>query len=165
MIVELGNGIDIFLQPGDWYFGDEHTRIRTILGSCVAVSLWHPRYRRGGMCHYMLPGTNVEGRTLNGRYGEDALQLLVQEIIRHGDQPGDYEAKLFGGADMFGADTRDETVASRNIKAAHALIARHGLRVKSHSLGGNRYRQLIFKLADGSVWVRHGNGADCEDVA
>jgi len=34
--------IDIFLQPGELYFGDRHTRIRTVLGSCVSVVFWHP---------------------------------------------------------------------------------------------------------------------------
>ena len=43
--------IEIFLQPGELWFGDEQTRIRTILGSCVAVTLWHPGRRIGGMCH------------------------------------------------------------------------------------------------------------------
>lgn len=165
MIVELGNGIDIFLQPGDWFFGDEHTRIRTVLGSCIAVTLWHPIHRRGGMCHYMLPGTHPYGEMLDGRYAEDALRLLLRETARHGDCPGDYEVKLFGGAAMFGANTWKDSVAERNVEAAQTLMTRHGLLVRSHSLGGACSRQLIFNLADGSVWVRQGISTDCENVA
>ncbi|WP_148861047.1 chemotaxis protein CheD [Marinobacter fonticola] len=158
-------GADIFLQPGDWYFGEAGTQIRTLLGSCVAVTLWHPRQKRGGMCHYMLPGTHPDRNALNGRYGEDALQLLMQAVARHGDRPGEYETKLFGGADMFGVHAGNETVAERNVKAARVFAARYGLKVKSHSLGGTCYRQLVFNLADGNVWVRQGTGANCEDVA
>ena len=47
--------IDVFLQPGDFYFGEAGTRIRTLLGSCVAITLWHPILHIGGMCHIMLP--------------------------------------------------------------------------------------------------------------
>ncbi|MBL8511280.1 MAG: chemotaxis protein CheD, partial [Betaproteobacteria bacterium] len=47
--------MDIFLQPGEFYFGDADTRIRTLLGSCVSITMWHPTRRIGGMCHYMLP--------------------------------------------------------------------------------------------------------------
>src|SRR5439155_18563598 len=43
--------LEIFLQPGEWYFGDADTRIRTLLGSCVAITMWHPRRCLGGMCH------------------------------------------------------------------------------------------------------------------
>ena len=49
------NVIEIFLQPGDFYFGDRDTRIRTLLGSCVSITMWHPRLHVGGMCHFMLP--------------------------------------------------------------------------------------------------------------
>lgn len=55
MIKSLSGGLDIFLQPGEWYFGEGNTRVRTTLGSCVAIVLWHPVRRIGGMCHYMLP--------------------------------------------------------------------------------------------------------------
>ena len=47
--------LEIFLQPGEFYFGEGKTRIRTLLGSCVAITLWHPRLHIGGMSHYMLP--------------------------------------------------------------------------------------------------------------
>ena len=45
--------IEIYLQPGELWFGDANTRIRTILGSCVAITLWHPHRRIDGMCRYM----------------------------------------------------------------------------------------------------------------
>ena len=64
--------IDVFLQPGEFYFGEEKTRIRTLLGSCVAVTLWHPKLRIGGMCHYMLPRRPRDkagaAEKLDGRY-------------------------------------------------------------------------------------------------
>jgi len=156
MTTALGSGIEIFLHPGEWYFGDQDTRIRTTLGSCVAVTLWHPRQKIGGMCHYMLPGCDTPGAALNARYGNDALQLLMSEVHRHGGNASDYEVKLFGGASMFGLSPGEQGVSNRNIIAAQALMRRYGLRVAAQCLGGNSYRQLIFNLADGDVWVRKG---------
>lgn len=161
MTTELGSGIDIFLHPGEWYFGDRHTRIHTTLGSCVAVTLWHPALRLGGMCHYMLPGrgpADHDSTTLSARYGEDALRLLMAEVRQHGTRAGDYEAKLFGGASMFDVGPQGSSVAQRNVDAAEALMLRHGLRVAARSLGGTGYRRLFFNLADGDVWVRRGDG-------
>lgn len=155
MTKQLGSGIDIFLHPGDWYFGDRDTRIHTTLGSCIAVTVWHSELKLGGMCHYMLPGRSLDGQP-NARYGEDALQLLIAEIRQHGTRTDDYEAKLFGGASMFDAGPIGSSVAHRNIEAAEALAVRHGLRVIARSLGGTGYRRLFFNIADGDVWLRQG---------
>ena len=81
--------VDIVLQPGEFYFGDKETRIRTLLGSCVAITLWHPQKLIGGMCHYMLP--SPEFRTnplqLNGKYAEDTMKMFLQEIKAAGTLP------------------------------------------------------------------------------
>jgi len=161
MIQALGSGIDIFLCPGEWYFGDADTRIRTTLGSCVAMTLWHPRLRIGGMCHFMLPG-KAKGQSRGeptGRYADDAVELLLTEVHRHKAPLADYQVKLFGGASMFKSgrqDAADSPVPEKNIRAARALVLQHGLRVTAQSLGGNCYRQLVFNLADGDVWMRLG---------
>ena len=42
---------DLVLQPGEWFFGQSPNRISTLLGSCVAVTVWHPILRCGGLCH------------------------------------------------------------------------------------------------------------------
>ena len=78
-----GDAIEIFLQPGEIFFGDSSTRIRTVLGSCVAMTLWHPQRKVGGMCHYMLAQRRGRGEpdgALNGKYADEALQLLLREI-------------------------------------------------------------------------------------
>ena len=149
---------DMFLQPGQWYFGKAGPRFRTTLGSCVAICLWHPHLRIGGMCHYMLPTRlSQSSEPDSGRYGDEAFELLLREARKAGTQPQDYEVKLFGGGNMF-AGTRqlEQDVAARNIAKARDLVAAHGLRVKAQSLGGLGYRQLLFDLATGDVWVRQG---------
>lgn len=50
---------EVVLKPGDFYFGGGATRISTLLGSCVSMTLWHPRRKIGGMCHYMLPAAEA----------------------------------------------------------------------------------------------------------
>lgn len=158
MIKSLSGGLDVFLQPGEWYFGDQHTRVRTTLGSCVAIVLWHPQRKLGGMCHYMLPSRGDRGNEpLSGRYGDEALQLLLDEVRRCHTQVSDYELKLFGGANMFLAETRrQDDVPARNVAAAHELMSKYGLQAKAESLGGFGYRQLIFDIASGDVWMRQG---------
>ncbi len=67
----------VFLHPGEFHFADGETHIHTLLGSCVAITLWHPYLRIGGMCHFVLPERpdKYNGKNLDGRYAEDAIQL------------------------------------------------------------------------------------------
>lgn len=46
---------EVILQPGELFFGKEDVVVKTLLGSCIAITLWHPEQKQGGMCHYMLP--------------------------------------------------------------------------------------------------------------
>lgn len=152
------SNIDVFLQPGELYFGDRHTRIRTLLGSCVSITLWHPKLHIGGMCHYMLPHRPHKARQLSGKYADEALQLLLQEVMRNRTRPEDYEVKLFGGGNMFAERPKNQDSCSdvpcRNVAIARELVARHGFRIKAESLGGSGHRQIIFDVGSGDVWVK-----------
>jgi chemotaxis protein CheD len=153
--------IDIFLQPGEFYFGEGHTRIRTLLGSCVAITLWHPGRRIGGMCHYLLPrrprGTSAPVRPLDGRYAEDAFRMFLRELLASGTSAADYQVKLFGGARMLEAeaDTRHRAgIAERNVEFGRAAIAEGGFRLCAEDLGGRGHRNIALDLWSGDVWVR-----------
>ena len=158
-------GFEVFLQPGEWYFDGAGMRLRTVLGSCVALTLWHRRLRVGGMCHYMLPSRARvrDVADLDGRYGDEALLLLEREAARFGTRLADYEVKLFGGASMFGAARGAgaaapafASVPERNVEQARLLVARHGLRVRAENLGGLAHRQVVFDIDSGDVWLRTG---------
>lgn len=153
--------IEIYLQPGELWFGDENTRIRTILGSCVAITLWHPRRRIGGMCHYMLPNrARARDVALDGRYADEAMALLIKEIQGSKSQPREFEAKLFGGGRMFNHGYCEgkhcaSQVHVRNIEAGRALVAQHGIPLKAEHLGGHGHRQVILDIWSGHAWMKH----------
>ncbi|MGQ5522713.1 chemotaxis protein CheD [Chitinimonas sp. PSY-7] len=151
--------IDIFLQPGEVYFGDRDTRIRTLLGSCVAVTWWHPGKKVGGMCHYLLPQrakSNLRDlKNLDGRYAEEAFLLAMHYIHATGTLPADYQVKMFGGGQVLITETgKVQAVGERNIEFAKKWLADHGFRVSSEHLAGNGHRHIVFDVATGDVWVR-----------
>lgn len=164
------HGIDVFLQPGEFYFGDRSTRVRTILGSCVAITMWHPKRLIGGMCHYMLASSpRRRVATLDGKYGEDAILMFLAEAVRHDTNPKDYVVKVFGGGNMFPdqgghwpCETKpcDEVIADcRNVSCKNGMVARamirqHGMTIAAEHVGGTGHRNVIFDVATGHVWVR-----------
>lgn len=164
--------LEIFLQPGDHYFGDRNTRIRTVLGSCVSITFWHPRLLVGGMCHYMLPSRDSERRSSvagawpDGRYADEAMELLMREIDAAGASHREYQVKLFGGGNMF-PDARKKTdghVGERNVEMARMLVTRHGFSCAAEHLGGIGHRNIIFDIWNGDVWVRHRDIVRSDEV-
>jgi chemotaxis protein CheD len=153
--------VEIYLQPGDFYFGDQDTRIRTVLGSCVSVTMWHPQRLIGGMCHYMLPGGGriTPGR-LDGRYADEAMQMFLLEIRAAKTNPAEYRVKLFGAGNMFPglkknrSDQSGPNVPDKNKATAYSLIEKHGFKIVAESLGGDGHRQVIFDIWSGHAWVR-----------
>jgi chemotaxis protein CheD len=82
------------------YFGGGRTRISTLLGSCISITLWHPARRIGGMCHFMLPTAASPPAPLDGRYADEALALFDRAVATAASQPADYQVKVFGGGNM-----------------------------------------------------------------
>lgn len=167
--------IEIFLQPGDFYFGDQDTRIRTLLGSCVSITCWHPKKKIGGMCHYMLPtrGDKRQGAALDGRYADEAMELFLNEIRAANTRPAEYQIKLFGAGNMFPkagdhncakctperayqrTDNLCPKISCRNHQVAYHLVSKHGFSIQAEHLGGVGHRQLIFDIWNGDAWLKH----------
>jgi chemotaxis protein CheD len=154
--------VEIFLQPGEVYFGDRNTRIRTVLGSCIAMVFWHPILLIGGMCHYMLPSRAHEskktGMELDGRYGCESMIIMAQEMSRSDTQPRDYQVKIFGGGNMFPSKRNLDArhIGFKNVEAARDLVNRHKLFCVAEHLGDVGYRNIVFDIWSGHTWVRHG---------
>ena len=157
-MARLKNLMDIFLQPGELFVADAGYQIRTILGSCVSITLWHPDTCLGGMSHFLLPtrGLSVMARDLDGRYGDEALQLMMADLRAHGVAPDQCEAKIFGGGNMFPnhGHASGIKVGQRNGEAARKMLRQHGIKVVRESLFGIGHRQIIFDLSKGDVWAR-----------
>ncbi|WP_447791638.1 MULTISPECIES: chemotaxis protein CheD [Pseudomonas] len=150
--------IEIFLQPGELYFGDRYTRIHTLLGSCVSLVCWHPKRLIGGMCHFMLP-TRPQPPTgeLDGRYGDEAIELMLREACIRGIPLTEFRIQLFGGGNMFPAIGRqkDYHVGKKNVDAAKQLLKVHGLTCGGTHVEGVGHRNLIFDLWSGQISLKH----------
>lgn len=141
---------DLVVHPGEWFFGQAPKRISTLLGSCVAVTVWHPILRCGGMCHYLLtarPKAHGVSHTANARYGHDALQLLECEMLKHAPF-AEYHCACFGGATMFLGNSQ---VGEANGRLAMNWLQMHGVQPDYRELGGAKGRKVRLDLANGRI--------------
>jgi len=149
---------DLNLLAGQLYFGHRPRKVRTLLGSCVAITLWHPARRVGGMCHFLLPGRRRGAADpLDGRFGDEAMSLMVAAIERTGARYRDFEARLYGGADTLPdrANVKFD-VGERNIAAAWELIDRHGFQLLDVDVGDRVPRTVELDFRTGEVTMRRG---------
>lgn len=158
---------EVYLQPGEWFWGVEKFRIKTLLGSCVALCVWHPTIKAGGMTHCLLPTRGLFEKPqheiermplsgLSGRYVDEVLEIFFREMRANGTQPRDYIVKAFGGGNMFEfQDATGMTVGERNIDMMRRVLSRAKMPLAAEHMGGKGHRHIIFELWNGDCWMRH----------
>jgi len=143
-----------YLHPGQLFVSAEGYAVTTILGSCVAVCLWDPVTKIGGINHFLLPNFSGEG-IASPRYGNIAIKELLHRLTQLGSQKHNLLAKMFGGACVLEAfRQRQHHLGTKNIETAQELLKSESIPVVGHDVGGQRGRKLIFHTDDGAAWVK-----------
>ena len=145
---------NIYLKPGEVLVTRTPVLVSTVLGSCVAVTMFSPSRGFGAICHAMLPVN--KGRETDLRYVDTALQHIYAKLLEYG-VGSDLVIKLFGGAQVLnvgGRSPHKQTVGDQNVAMAEAVLALLELSVTTSDTGGNRGRKLFFCTRSGDVFVR-----------
>jgi chemotaxis protein CheD len=138
--------------PGDAYVTRRTDEmIVTVLGSCVAACIRDPASGFGGLNHFMLPES--ESGTWNGvsaamRYGNHAMEVLINEVLKSGCRRQDLEIKLFGGADLTDGPS---LIGSSNVAFVLDYLQAEGLAIASLDLGGGTGRRIHYHPSTGVV--------------
>lgn len=150
----------VFLQPCEMVLVTRPARLKTVLGSCVGITM---RVRSGGaaaMVHCLLPRADAPFHQLQAaeqyRYVDAAVERMLAAFARRGAAAGDLEVKLFGGADHLasGGGESGYRVGRRNVDAALESLAGHGIEPVSTVVGGRCGRLVEFDTSSGSVYVK-----------
>lgn len=144
----------IYLHAGQLYASAEASQITTILGSCVALSLWDPVTRVGGINHFMLPQEG--GRASETpRFAHFALAELARQMIEFGAVLARAQAKLFGGAcTLPSLQTIGRDLGARNAEVARRWLVRENIPLLAEDIGGSNGRKLVFRTDTGIVMVK-----------
>lgn len=143
-----------YLHPGQLFASADGYAVTTILGSCVAVCLWDPVTRIGGINHFLLPLFSGEGLA-SPRFGNIAIKELLAQLAQLGSQKHNLLAKMFGGACVLEAfRQRQHHLGMKNIEVARDLLTAESIPLVGHDVGGQRGRKLIFHTDDGAAWVK-----------
>ena len=163
--IDARGAVDVTLNPGDFHFHcpapgrPAPARLRTLLGSCVSIVVWHPEHGMAGMSHAVLPGRTRRGEALalDGRFCDEAVAMLRKEFARAGVSAQQFHVYLVGGGRMY--QTLDEklSIGERNVEAARGLLKQAGFLIRAEHVGMDGYRKLELNLKSGDVMVTFAN--------
>lgn len=164
--VDPAEGITtVKILPGEYYISQKNERIETVLGSCISACVRDPIAGVGGMNHFMLP-VNKNSRSANelsdaNRYGNYAMENLVNALLSAGAKRDRLEFKLFGGGRIMSSMTN---IGWYNIGFAFDYIYTEGFKIVSQDIGDVYPRKVLYYPLSGRVRVRRLNAMHNESL-
>lgn len=147
------------ILPGEFYVTRNHEAVATTLGSCVSACIWDQDAGIGGMNHFMLPLTdkrsvdvtwgNVSSQAT--RYGNHAMEHLINEILKNGGERSKLQAKVFGGGKIL---KQMNDVGRGNANFVLDYLHTENLPLVSQDLNGSHPRKVYFEPFSGKVMVK-----------
>lgn len=145
------------ILPGEYYVTHNDELIVTVLGSCVSACIRDAAFGIGGMNHFMLPVGSVGGSASHSwnnaatRYGNFAMEALINEILKNGGRRENLEVKVFGGGRVLEHMTN---VGRQNIAFVMEFIRTEGLQLLAEDLGDIYPRKVQFFPRSGRVHIK-----------
>ncbi len=147
------------IMPGEFFVTDQNEMIVTVLGSCISACVRDTVQGIGGMNHFMLPETTGNKLQIRSesivsaamRYGNYAMEHLINTILSYGGKRKNLEVKVFGGGKIIEAlgDT-----GQRNIDFILDYLDTEALRLVSQDLGDIYPRKIHYYPVTGRVRVK-----------
>lgn len=165
--VDPAEGITtIKILPGEFYVTKLNERIETVLGSCISACVRDPIAGVGGMNHFMLPVDKSAGKPTElsdaNRYGNYAMENLVNALLSEGAKRERLEFKLFGGGRIMSSMTN---IGWYNIGFAFDYVFTEGFKVVSQDIGDIYPRKVLYYPLNGRVRVRRLNPMHNQSLA
>ncbi len=133
--------------------------LSTVLGSCIAVCLFAGNGKYCGMNHFMLPSVTRQYKdarsilhTNSGFYGINAMEILINELMKRGISKQSLVAKVFGGADVLPIMHTRKTVGRQNVEFITEYLDLEKIPLVACSTGGNFARKVLFFAQTGIVY-------------
>jgi chemotaxis protein CheD len=147
------------ILPGEYYVTTNAELVMTVLGSCVSACVRDPVFGVGGMNHFMLPesrdGTlgswHNAGNSAATRFGNFAMERLINDILKHGGTRQRLEVKIFGGGRILAKMT---DIGQHNVTFIKEYLGTEGLRMVSEDTGDVFPRKVVYAPASGRAWVK-----------
>lgn len=166
----LPSNLDVNLTRMTIHIGGLHASrkpllLDTVLGSCIAACLYDPVVGIGGMNHFMLPEGSDPGDPTSTRYGVNAMELLISDLMKLGADRRRFQAKVFGGGHVLNIRESLDGVPQRNINFVRQFLETEQIPIVREDLGGFQPRRVLFQTHSGKVFLKYLGNNEAERTA
>ncbi|GAB4391318.1 MAG: chemoreceptor glutamine deamidase CheD [Gammaproteobacteria bacterium] len=149
------------IQPGEFYVAQGHEIISTTVGSCIAACLYEPIAGVAGMNHFLLPIKSMcdinasQGEIFSNaaRYGNWAMEYLINEMLKRGSVRENIQAKIYGGCSSFQSER--VSIGKKNIMFVLQYLQDEMITLAEKDVGGKYPRKVAYHTWDGTVKLIH----------
>ncbi|RLB90614.1 MAG: chemotaxis protein CheD [Deltaproteobacteria bacterium] len=146
-------GISDFKISGDV----EDVLITYALGSCIAVVVYDPMVKVGGLLHFMLPDSklhsNKAGAT-SGMFADTGIPLLFKSCYGLGAEKKHMIVKVAGGASILD-NSNYFRIGQKNITALRKIFWKNNMLIDNEDTGGTHNRTVSLDISTGKVIVKN----------
>ncbi|MDO8705348.1 MAG: hypothetical protein Q7J84_10425 [Sulfuricaulis sp.] len=143
----------------------EPSVIDTVLGSCISACLCDPELGIGGMNHFMLPYGADPGNPTSTRYGVNAMELLISQMMKLGADRRRFQAKVFGGGHVLKIRESLNGVPQRNIDFVRQFLEAEKISIVREDVGGYQPRRILFHTHTGKAFLKYLGMNEAERTA
>lgn len=147
------------ILPGEYYVTVNDEVITTVLGSCVSACIRDTIFGIGGMNHFMLPlnkgddPNSFGGTGVSARFGNFAMEQMINDILKNGGRRENLEIKVFGGGRVLkNMSTLD--IGQKNIDFVLQYIKDESLKLTAKDLGDVYPRKVLYFPVTGKVRIK-----------
>ena len=150
---------------GEYTVSNNEDLIVTLgLGSCVGVCLIDKRKKIGAMIHVMLPDSGGKDTPKPGKYADSGIKIVLDEMKNKGANVSSLEAKMAGGAAMFGNSSKTMDIGKRNVEAIKSILKKENVKIIAEDTGGNRARSIEFNIDNSELMVKKVGGGEKVEI-
>jgi chemotaxis protein CheD len=142
----------------------ESVLVTYALGSCIAVTMYDPVSKVGGMLHYMLPESLIDAGKAQRNpcmFADTGIPVLLELVKAGGAQPRRMVVRLTGGAQVLDGEGVFQ-IGKRNYLAARKILWKAGILIAAEAVGGEVSRTVRLEVGTGRMWLREGGGVERE---
>ncbi len=163
---EIDTGLKkVTIRTGELHASSKPVFIYTLLGSCVSVCLHDHGKGIGGMNHILVPGrADLENFNEPARYGINAMEILINKMLKLGARRDHLKAKVFGGGHVIKAIDKKYSSGEKNTEFVFNFLKTERIPILGYNVGGNCPRTVLFNTLSGSVVMKRIRSTNVLDL-
>lgn len=142
----------------------KETLITHSLGSCIAVVIYDPTVRVGGILHFMLPDASMDltkAKAKPAMFADSGIPVLFRQSYQLGASKANIVVKVAGGSQIM-----DENgvfnIGKRNYMAMRKIFWRNNVPIAAEHVGGCVNRTVRLDIGTGRVLMKVSGTGEIE---